>query len=52
MTERSPRRIRKILFLLPNGVTRSVAYFLGLALTAQLLNAVTAATCSTGRESS
>ena len=40
MTERSPRRIRKILSLLPNGVTRPVVYFLGLALTAQLLHAV------------
>ena len=40
MTERSPRRIRKILSLLPNGVSRPVVYFLGLALTAQLLHAV------------
>jgi hypothetical protein len=41
MTERSPRRIRKFLSLLPNGVTRPVVYFLGLALTAQLLHSVT-----------
>jgi RHS repeat-associated protein len=40
MTERSPRRVRKFLSLLPNGVTRAVVYFLGLALTAQLLHAV------------
>jgi hypothetical protein len=40
MTERSPRRIRKIISLFPNGVTRPVVYLLGVALTAQLLHSV------------
>lgn len=41
MKERSPRRLLRLLSFLPNGAVRSVVYFVGLALTAQLLHAVT-----------
>jgi hypothetical protein len=38
--EGTRRRLRRLVSLLPDGIVRPVIYFLGLALTAQLLNAV------------
>jgi RHS repeat-associated protein len=38
--ERTRRRLHRLVSLFPDGVIRSIIYFLGLALTAQLLHAV------------
>ena len=40
MKERTRRHLRRLVSLLPDGIVRPVIYFLGLAVTAQLLHAV------------